>query len=392
MASQGGDDGERWGTSPATERVVDAHQDDDPVTIRNARPDPLGRTTDKSWSPGGSGPKTRPVDHGTPRAIFDGPTSGGDDADVTQRRYAIRERHGTMPMEQVLVPSEQVPTPIAVEAPPPLTPQVMPPPVPHASPPPMPPAGEVLPNPLQPSHLQSQSVTTLASEKDPPMEGPWTPPPAFSERPPWEEPPAPPPPKSRATVGAAVVIGTLALAGGAFALGWLVKPSSTETTDETDADRAPADSPAADSPADSPAADSPAADSPAADRTPAGSAPADSAPPSSSASSGDPEPPPAPDPSSASSATPAPEREDPPSKAELDELLSYEGYLTVTSTADAEVYVQGKHVGPTNRRLVSKCYQRFVRLKKGTDGDWITPGRPVRIACMSSTTVEINPE
>ena len=50
------------------------------------------------------------------------------------------------------------------------------------------------------------------------------------------------------------------------------------------------------------------------------------------------------------------------------------------------------HVGPTNKRLVSKCYQRFVRLKKGTNGEWITPGRPVRIACMSSTTVEINPD
>ena len=112
MASHGGDDGEPWGGSPATERVGSAYQDDDPVTVRNERPEQFGRTTDKSWSPGASGPPTRPADHGAPVAIFDGPTSGGDDdANVTQRRFAIRDRHGTMPMDQVLVPSEQPPTP-----------------------------------------------------------------------------------------------------------------------------------------------------------------------------------------------------------------------------------------------------------------------------------------
>ena len=367
MASHGGDDGGRWGASPTTEPVGSAYlSEDDPVTIRNDPPNPLGRSTDKNWDPSGDGPKTRPRDHGAPLAIFDGPTSGDDDANVTQRRYAIRERHGTMPMDQVLVPSGEPPPPAPTPETQPPTPKVMPPPMPSA---PAPPAGDVLPNPLQPRHLQGQSVTTLASETDPPA-GPWTPPPAFSDRPPWEE--AEPAPKPRGPLIALAAVGALLLAGGAFALGWLVKPSPTETQA-------------------GPAAPDPNPTS--------GSAPAA---PTGSASTPTPEPPlegtsdesvddtSTPSPSGHTSASPR--RANEPSETELARLLSYEGYLTVTSTADAEVYVQGKHVGRTNERLVSKCYQRFVRLKKGTNGPWITPGRPVRIACMSSTTVEINPE
>ncbi|MEQ9323154.1 MAG: hypothetical protein RIF41_28565, partial [Polyangiaceae bacterium] len=326
--------------------------------VRNERPEQFGRTTDKSWSPGASGPPTRPADHGAPDAIFDGPTSGGDDdANVTQRRFAIRDRHGTMPMDQVLVPSEQPPTPPPPATAHPATPQVMPPPLPGGPVAPSPPA-DLLPNPLQPSRLQAPSVTTLASETDPPPEPNWTPPPAFSERPPWED--APPAPKSRGPWIAFAVVGALILAGGAFALGWVIKPSAP--------DRAPADAaPPTPTSSDAPAPDEQATAEPASSGNEA--APATSTKPS---------------------AEPADPAE--PTKADLAELLSYEGYLTVTSSADAEVYVQGMHVGPTNKRLVSKCYQRFVRLKKGTNGEWITPGRPVRIACMSSTTVEINPD
>lgn len=364
MASHGGDDSGPWGGSPTTERVGSAYQEDDPVTIRDARPDKLGRTTDKSWSPGAAGPATRPADHGTPVAIFDGPTSGGDDdADITQRRFAVRERHGTMPMDQVLIPSEDPPPTAPAVTAHPATPQIMPPPLPSAGPQ-TPPPGEVLPNPLRPSRLQSPSVTTLASETDPPTEGPWTPPPAFSEQPPWEA--NAQAPKPRGSLVAFAIVGAVILAGGAFALGWAFKPAATDP------------SPASETPPTRAASAEP--EEPAAEKSADGESDheADDAPSAS----------PSTETSAASSRPPI----DEPSEAELAELLSYEGYLTVTSTADAEVYVQGKHVGPTNQRLVSKCYQRFVRLKKGTDGEWITPGRPVRIACMSSTTVEIDPE
>ncbi|MBW2533464.1 MAG: protein kinase [Deltaproteobacteria bacterium] len=73
------------------------------------------------------------------------------------------------------------------------------------------------------------------------------------------------------------------------------------------------------------------------------------------------------------------------------ELLSYEGYLVVRSRARAEVFVQGVHRGPTNSKLKSRCHQKFVRLRDGAAGEWLTAGQGVRIACMSTTTVTINP-
>ncbi|MBW2458602.1 MAG: hypothetical protein JRI68_29150 [Deltaproteobacteria bacterium] len=73
------------------------------------------------------------------------------------------------------------------------------------------------------------------------------------------------------------------------------------------------------------------------------------------------------------------------------ELLSYEGYLTVRSRVAADVYVQGIHVGTTNRKLKSRCRQRFIRLRDSASGKWLTKGDPVRILCMSSTTVTIDP-
>ncbi len=73
------------------------------------------------------------------------------------------------------------------------------------------------------------------------------------------------------------------------------------------------------------------------------------------------------------------------------ELLSYEGYLTVKSRVTAEVYVQGIHLGVTNRKVKSRCRQRFIRLRDPASGKWLTAGNAVRIACMSSTTVTIDP-
>ena len=73
------------------------------------------------------------------------------------------------------------------------------------------------------------------------------------------------------------------------------------------------------------------------------------------------------------------------------ELLSYEGYLTVRSRIAADVYVQGIRVGSTNRKLKSRCRQRFIRLRDPASGQWLTDGDAVRILCMSSTTVTIEP-
>jgi hypothetical protein len=71
--------------------------------------------------------------------------------------------------------------------------------------------------------------------------------------------------------------------------------------------------------------------------------------------------------------------------------LSYEGYLLVRSSAAAEVFVQGKDIGPTNTWLRSRCTQRNVRI--GLPGPkWLNAGIPVRITCMGLTDVTIEPE
>ncbi len=73
------------------------------------------------------------------------------------------------------------------------------------------------------------------------------------------------------------------------------------------------------------------------------------------------------------------------------ELLSFEGYLIVRSVAQAEVVVHGKPRGPTNKKLKTHCRQRNVRLRDPATGRWLTSGLAVRIVCMATTTVVINP-
>jgi len=77
--------------------------------------------------------------------------------------------------------------------------------------------------------------------------------------------------------------------------------------------------------------------------------------------------------------------------ADLSGLLSYEGYLVVQSASQADVYVQGLRVGETNRRIKSRCYRRFVRLKDASSDAWMGPGQAVQIECMAVTTVRIDP-
>jgi hypothetical protein len=72
-------------------------------------------------------------------------------------------------------------------------------------------------------------------------------------------------------------------------------------------------------------------------------------------------------------------------------LLSFEAGLTVVSSVDAEVVVQGVAAGRTNQPLRVRCGPRNVRLR-GTDGRWLTAGRASTLACMQGTTLEIEPE
>jgi len=72
-------------------------------------------------------------------------------------------------------------------------------------------------------------------------------------------------------------------------------------------------------------------------------------------------------------------------------LLSFQGYLTVRSSAAAEVYVKGVSIGPTNQRNVSHCRQKYVRLGVPPGPRWLSPGQTVSIPCRGETTVTIEP-
>lgn len=70
-------------------------------------------------------------------------------------------------------------------------------------------------------------------------------------------------------------------------------------------------------------------------------------------------------------------------------LLSYQGYLTVRSNTKADVAVQGVVSGKTNFKMMVRCGQRNVRLRK-SDGSWLTEGAPILITCMQHTVTTID--
>jgi hypothetical protein len=72
-------------------------------------------------------------------------------------------------------------------------------------------------------------------------------------------------------------------------------------------------------------------------------------------------------------------------------LLSFEGLLTVTSSSDAEVVLQGVSVGRTNRPLRVRCGPRNVRLR-ASSGAWLTPGLATSLPCMQATTIALEPQ
>jgi len=98
-------------------------------------------------------------------------------------------------------------------------------------------------------------------------------------------------------------------------------------------------------------------------------------------------------PSATATEAPPPSAEAPPPVApddpnDLAALLSFQGYLTVTSSGDAEVVVQGQPAGRTNTRLLVRCGPRNVRLQSD-DAKWLSEGQHVQIDCMQHTHVTI---
>lgn len=79
-----------------------------------------------------------------------------------------------------------------------------------------------------------------------------------------------------------------------------------------------------------------------------------------------------------------------PTTEASDGLLSFEAHVTVRSSVDAEVVVQGRAVGKTNQRLLTRCGPRNVRLRTAT-GAWLTAGQHVRITCMMHTAIRLEP-
>lgn len=201
------------------------------------------------------------------------------------------------------------------------------------------------------------------------------------------EPPVPPPtPPSPAPAPRQGLSPTLALAGMvliaavAFAAAWFLRPI-LEPTEELMGTAPPGDDPSA--------VPTAAPDPTATPSPPPGDPSAESGSTAAEANSAAPEP-------SADAAAEEPEPTTgqlPPIQDEIppgDKLLSYQGYLVVRSRAKADVYVQGKQVGPTNTKNKTSCWTRHVKLRDPATQKWLTPGQPVRIVCMETTTVTID--
>jgi hypothetical protein len=196
-------------------------------------------------------------------------------------------------------------------------------------------------------------------------------------------------------VAIAAVVGLLGLGGAAIALGWVVLPGDGATDGSTKAeveasrdDDAPPGrgtvEPArrgATAQAATNAATTAAVAEPTAPSTSAGVAAAapsaEVASPPSSASAA---------PTVEASAPPPPDA--PPEKDAT--LLSFQAHLTVSSSIDAEVVVQGVGVGRTNQKLLVRCGPRNVRLRDA-GGAWLSEGTHAQLECMHHTRLTIAP-
>lgn len=81
----------------------------------------------------------------------------------------------------------------------------------------------------------------------------------------------------------------------------------------------------------------------------------------------------------------------PPTVAAADLPYGY-GYLTVSSSKNATVYLSGKAAGPVNRPLRVRCgrwYARLAAIGEGRFPTWVSAGETVAIACQGSTQFAI---
>ncbi len=77
------------------------------------------------------------------------------------------------------------------------------------------------------------------------------------------------------------------------------------------------------------------------------------------------------------------------------ELLSFQAFLIIVSSVDAEVVLKGKPVGPTNRKNLVRCGRfKHVRLRRSAPDDarWLTVGESIPVPCMRTTTHKIEPD
>jgi hypothetical protein len=72
------------------------------------------------------------------------------------------------------------------------------------------------------------------------------------------------------------------------------------------------------------------------------------------------------------------------------ELMHYEAYFVVASSANTRVYSNGIDVGPTNAKNKVRCGLRNVRLGDAP-GKWRTRGYTVQIVCMKHNRISLEP-
>ena len=72
--------------------------------------------------------------------------------------------------------------------------------------------------------------------------------------------------------------------------------------------------------------------------------------------------------------------------------LSFEAYLTVKSSVDAPVYVQGVLVGRTNQRTLSRCRWRNVRLGVLPGPFWVSALKVEYLPCLGAHELTLEPD
>jgi DNA-binding response OmpR family regulator len=127
-----------------------------------------------------------------------------------------------------------------------------------------------------------------------------------------------------------------------------------------------------------------------------GSAPAAGAKPATTASPSEAEttrPSPPSDGQSAAEPAPTPAPDTPPAippAPDPSNLSESHGYLYVSSSITATVFVHGVEAGKTNQWLESRCGFRFIRLGKAP-GQWLSEGLPTKVRCRKANRIELQP-